>query len=120
MTTDPHVESRMSTRLPRYARALLRVFGTATSPLRAEEALRILCQRTPLRSEIARLLVIGHLKRAGLLRYAEVTRASAEAALANAKRILDSLDSDEAPEIPSVGRYEMTEAGRAYLRRRVR
>lgn len=110
----------MATRLPGNARTLLTVFASATAPLRDDEALRILRQRTPLRSEIAGLLLIDRLKKAGLLQYADVTRASAEAALANAKRILDSLDDDDAPEIPSVTRYEVTESGRAYLRRRAR
>lgn len=117
-TSDSHVELRMSTRLPRYARTLLRIFANASSPLGVDDALGILRQRVPLRSEIAGLLLIRHLTKAGLLQYADVTRASAEAALANAKRILESLDDEDAPVIPSVTSYDVTESGRAYLRRR--
>jgi hypothetical protein len=111
------MENVMAARLPGNARTLLTVFASATAPLRDDEALRILRQRTPLRSELAGLLLIGRLKKAGLLKYADVTRASAEAALANAKRILDSLDDEDTAEISSVTRYEVTEAGHAYLRR---
>lgn len=110
----------MAARLPRHARALLTIFAEATSPLRSEEALRILQKRVSLRSEIAGRLVINHLKKAGLIRFTDITMAEAEVALANAKRIAETLGDDDAPEIPSVGRYEMTDAGRTYLRRRVR
>jgi hypothetical protein len=46
--------------------------------------------------------------------------AETETVLANIMRHVGTLGDDDAPEISSPARYEVTESGHAYLRRRVR
>jgi Fe2+ or Zn2+ uptake regulation protein len=110
----------MAARLPKHARALLTILAEATTPLRREEVLRTLQERVPLRTCSCGYHLLRCLRTAGLIRFAERSMAETETVLANIMRHVGTLGDDDAPEISSPSRYEVTESGHAYLRRRVR
>lgn len=105
----------MASRLPRHARILLAIFANATTPLCAADAIEMLQKQVTLRSISTGFRLAAHLRKVGLVRFTEITPDEAVQALRN---IVQSIG--KGGSLPSLGRYEVTDRGRAYLRRRTR
>jgi hypothetical protein len=95
--------------------SILEALLRSTKPLTAEELWARLRRDRHETTEIAVFRAINKLKDDGRIQYADLTMASAEAALANARRIGESLGADDAPTVKSVTRYEITDLGRAHV-----
>jgi DNA-binding PadR family transcriptional regulator len=91
--------------------ALLR----SSRPLAAEDLIARLRRDGNEATGSAVYRALNKLKGDGRIRYANATKESAEAALRNAQAIADTLDDDNAPDIKSVTRYEITDLGRAHF-----
>ena len=102
----------MSLRLPQHGRALLAIFAKASTPLSAADAVAMLQKQVSLRLVTTGYRLAIHLRKAGLIRFADI---SSEEAVDMLRNIVQAVDRGDP--LPSIGRYKLTDRGRAWLRR---